>query len=147
MQVILLKDVAKVGRKNEVKNVADGYGRNFLVGRGLAVVATPDALAKLKVQLSQNKAHMEIQHTLLAKSLEIFKDLKINIKAKASPEGHLFAGLKAEDIAAAVKKEAKIELDPEWLVMPKPIKVTGEHAITIKAGDLSGPLHLVITKE
>lgn len=147
MQVILLKDVAKVGRKNEVKNVADGYGRNFLVGRGLAVVATPEALAKLKTQLSQNKAHMDIQQTLLTKSLEILKDIKINIKAKASNEGHLFAGLKAEDIVAAVKQQAKIELEPEWLIMPKPIKITGEHTIEIKAGSLSGPLQLLVVKE
>lgn len=147
MQVILLKDVAKVGRKNEVKNVADGYGRNFLIGRGLAVLATPDSLAKLKAQLSQSKVQMDIQHTLLTKSLEILKDLKINIKAKASAEGHLFAGLKAEDIAAAVKKEAKIDLDPEWLVMDKSIKITGDHTIEIKAGDLSGLLQILVIKE
>ena len=75
------------------------------------------------------------------------KDLKITVKAKASPEGHLFAGLHQDTIVAAVKKEAKIELDPEWLVMPKPIKMTGEHAIEIKAGDLSGPLQILVTKE
>lgn len=147
MQVILLKDVAKVGRRNEVKNVADGYGRNFLVGRGLAVVATPDALARLKTQLSQNKAHMEIQHTLLAKSLETLKDLKITVKVKADKDGHLFAGLRPDVIVEAVKKEAKIELDSEWLVMDKPIKMTGDHTIEIKAGDLLGPLQLVVVKE
>ncbi len=146
MQVILLKDVAKVGRKNEVKNVADGYGRNFLVGRGLAVVATPEALAKLKIQLSQNKSQIEIQNALLAKSLETLKEMKIEVKAKADNNGHLFAGLHQDAIVAAVKKEANIDLEPSWLIMDKPIKITGEHVINIKAGDLSGPLQLSVVK-
>lgn len=146
MKVILLQDVAKVGRKGEVKNVNDGYGRNFLIGRGLAKMATDSALVNLEVQKSQDQAQHQIQHALLEKSLETLKDLKIEIKAKVNQEGHLFAGLHQDDIVAAVKERAKIDLDPAWLVMGKAIKTVGEHTVEIKTEDLVGPLHLNVVK-
>ena len=147
MKVILLKDVAKVGKKYDLKEVADGFGRNFLVGRGLALAATPEALQKLAGWKSGQEADLKIKHDLLTKVLADLKNQTITIAAKANEEGHLFAGLRADDIAKAVKEVSKIELDPAWMVLDKPIKLTGQHAITIKAGEISGLLNLVIDKK
>ena len=146
MQVILLKDVAKVGRKNEVKNAADGYARNFLIARGLAVAATPAALASLDETLKKQSVTAEIKHELLAGALETFKNQPITIVTKANAEGQLFASLKVADIVSAIKTQTRIELDPTWLLLDKPIKTAGEHTINIKAGDLAGHLRLIVSK-
>lgn len=147
MKVILLKDVAKVGKRYDLKEVADGFGRNFLIGRGLALAATPDALQKLASWKSGQEADLKVKNDLLTKALADLKNQTLTITVKANDEGHLFAGLRADDLVKAVKEVSKIELDPTWIVLDKPIKLTGQHAITIKAGDLSGLLNLVINKK
>lgn len=146
MQVILLKDVAKVGRKGEIKNVADGFGNNFLIGRGAALLATADNVAKLKAAQATDQVHMAIQRELAIKTLETLKTTPVSVKVKANTEGHLFAGLRRADIVVAVKKELNIILAEDWLVLDKPIKLTGTHEVELKIGDLTGPLHLEIVR-
>ena len=146
MEVILLADVAKLGRRYEVKKVADGFGHNFLIARGKAIAATPAALAKLKVWQTEQTVHEKVQADLAAKTFAALKNQTINLKAKANDEGHLFAGLRAVELVAAIKKIAGIDLDAAWLDLPKPIKHIGPHTINLKTGGLIGLLNVVIDK-
>lgn len=129
MKVILLKDVAKVGRKFETKNVADGYGRNFLIGRGFAILATPENERKIATQKKAWDAERMLNEELLLKNLSALTDAKIFLQHKVNEEGHLFAGIKKEELVEALKKQAHIDLLPEHIMLEKPIKTLGEHKV------------------
>ncbi|MCX6713958.1 MAG: 50S ribosomal protein L9 [Candidatus Vogelbacteria bacterium] len=134
MKIILLQDVAKVGRKHEIKDVNDGFARNFLINTGKAVVATPANIAKinaLKKNTIISAEHGEKNFELLAEKL---KDLPIVIKAKANPAGHLFAGLHEGDIAEKIFKETGIAVDSAWVKIAKPVKELGEQKIKLQKG-------------
>ena len=145
MKIILLQDVAKVGRKHEVKDVNDGFARNFLINTGKATVATPANIAKinaLKKNTIISAEHGEKNFELLAEKL---KDLPIMIKAKANPAGHLFAGLHEGDIATKIFKETGIAVDSAWVKIEKPIKELGEQTIKLQKGAKN--IEVIITIE
>ncbi|MES3004641.1 MAG: 50S ribosomal protein L9 [Patescibacteria group bacterium] len=132
MKVILLKDVPKIGRKYDVKNVADGYAVNLLLPRGLAKVATAEAVKQLEVLKAQDLTEKKIQEELLIKSMALVKDVKVVVTEKANDKGHLFAGITKERLAAEVEKVSRIKLDPESIKIAKPIKEVGEHVIAVE---------------
>ncbi len=133
MKVILLKDVAKVGRKYDIKDVAEGYAQNMLLPRGLAKVATKDAIAKVEQLKANDLTNKKIQEELLLKNLEIIKNLKIELKEKANEKGHLFAGVTKEMIWKEVAKLSRLNLDIESIKLNKPLKEVGEHKVTMEA--------------
>lgn len=132
MKVILLQDVARIGRKGEVKNVSDGYAGNFLLPKKLAQVATPNAIAsaeKLKKQTQQDK---EVQKNILDKNIAGLKDLKVEIKAKANEKGHLFSIIHPDEISGILKEKYHLDIPSKIIEISKPIKETGEHIIKAK---------------
>ncbi len=133
MKIILLKDIAKVGRKFDIKDVADGYAANMLLPRGLAMVATPASIQKVQLEKDKHDTEKKIQGDLLLKNLETIKTLTIQLAGKANEKGHLFAGITKEMILAEVAKTARLQLDPESVTLEKPIKEVGEHKITVHA--------------
>lgn len=133
MKIILLKDVSKVGRKYDIKNVADGYALNMLIPRGLAKVATPDAVKKVELAKANDLTQKNIQEELLVKNLEIIKNLTLNVKEKANDNGHLFAGVTKEMLAKEILKSTRLNIAPEYIKLDKPIKETGEHKLTVEA--------------
>ncbi len=133
MKIILLKDVAKVGRKYDVKDVAEGFALNMLIPRGLAQVATKDAISKAETFKANDLTNRKIQEELLLKNLEIIKNLTINLKEKANDKGHLFAGITKEKLVEEVLKATRLQLDSEAIRLIKPIKETGEHNIIVEA--------------
>ncbi|TSC70969.1 MAG: large subunit ribosomal protein L9 [Parcubacteria group bacterium Gr01-1014_46] len=133
MKVILLKDVQKVGRKYDVKEVADGFALNLLIPRGLAKVATKDAVLKIEELRANDLTNKKIQEELLIKNLEVIKSLKVELKEKANEKGHLFAGVTKEMILEEVKKVTKLNLNLDNIKLDKPIKETGEHKIVVEA--------------
>ncbi len=135
MKIILLKDVNKVGKKYDIKDVADGFALNMLIPKGVAAVATPQALQKVAMLKSQDMAEKKIQGELLLKSLEVIKGLTLNLKERANEKGHLFAGVTKEMLASEILKTARLNLDPESIKLSKPLKETGEHKVTVEAGD------------
>lgn len=132
MKVILLKDVPKIGRKYDVKNVADGYAVNMLLPRGLAKVATTEAVRQIELLKAQDLTEKKIQEELLLKSLALVKDIRVVITEKANEKGHLFAGVTKERLATEVEKVSRIKLDPETIKIGKPIKEVGEHKVPIE---------------
>ena len=132
MQVILLQDVTKIGRRHEIKQVADGYGRNFLLARKLAVLATPEDLQKLEQWKLKSSQENKLQGELLDKALEQLVGQTTIIKAKASPEGHLFAGIHEVDILVALEEQHHLKLPIKAIELEQAIKTVGEHLVVIK---------------
>ncbi len=147
MKVILLKDVPKIGKKFDVKNVADGYATNMLLPRGLAEIATPQSLQKIEQLKAQSDAEKKIQGELLLKSLETIKNLKIELHEKANEKGHLFAGITKERLVEEIQKIARLNIDPESISLAKPIKEVGEHHITVTALGKKAEFTVVISPQ
>ena len=135
MKIILLQDIPKVGKKYDIKNVADGYALNMLIPRGLAEVATARAEQQLLTYKAKATTEKKIQGELLAKSLEQIKEIKLNLKEKANDKGHLFAGVTKEMLVAEIFKISRLNLDIESIKLAKPIKEIGEHKVTVEAMD------------
>ncbi len=135
MKIILLQDVAKVGRKHEVKEVNDGFARNFLLGNNKAILASPANLSRV-LGLKQGQVE-QVKKTisLVDQFLMRVGESPLVIKVKANGAGHLFASLHAKDIAEAIKKTVGVELPADLIILDKPIKEVGETKIALKAGD------------
>ena len=146
MKIILKRDVAKVGRKNEVKDVADGYARNSLIPQGLAVPASAENLAMIKEWEKGKAATGAKIDSAFATAQEKLTDKKIVIKQKAGPEGHLFAGLREKDVAQILAKETDAIVKPDWINLSKPLKSVGEHKITLRKGESDFSCLLVIER-
>ncbi len=121
----------KVGKKYEIKNVADGHALNFMIPRGLAKPATADAVAKMEKEKGALHMNEKVQQDLLFKSLDILKTTTIVISGKANEKGHLFAGITADQVIKEIEKQTDIVLDPTYLQIDKPIKETGTRKIEV----------------
>ena len=133
MKVVLTKDVSGLGRTGEVKNVSDGYARNFLMPKGLAVVATDSEVKRLE---KEHKEKSEKQVRDMEKSKEFFariSGLVLHIKGKASGK-HLFAGIHAVDVKKLFEEKHKIDLDVKWIKMTGNLKDIGMHEVPIHDG-------------
>lgn len=145
MKVILLKDVAKIGRRSDVVNVPDGFALNKLIPKNLAQAATPENLKRLQ-NLSQKVEHDRSLHEADFKELlAVLKNTKIEITVEANAEGRMFQALKVQEILEAVHAQTGKTLGSEQLVMKTPIKSTGDHDIELVSGSLNGVLHLVVS--
>lgn len=147
MKVILLKDVAKLGKKYEVKNVSDGYGINMLIPEGKAIIATPDAIKKLESEKKKMDQEKMVQDKLLHDSLKSIDGITITVSGKANDKGHLFAGLHQAEIASALAKQKDVKLDPESITIKNPIKEVGEHKIPVTAGGKTVHFTMVVKAE
>ncbi len=129
MKVILLKDVAKIGKKFDIKNVADGYALNFLIPKKLAILATKEAVSKIEESKKLQTAEKNIQAELLLKNLETLASSNVVIKSKANEKGHLFAGVDKKELIAEIKKQVRLDIPEDLIELEKPIKEVGDHKI------------------
>lgn len=132
MKIILLQDVPKVGRKYEVKNVSDGYARNFLLVKNLAKIATSKAIKAVESEKKQVEEEKKTQEDILQKNLEGLKDLKIVFDGKNNEKGHLFAGIHGQDISKILKEQSHLDIPAELIQLEKPIKEIGQYKIKVK---------------
>mgnify|MGYP000266966522 CR=1 FL=1 len=144
MKVIFLKDVQKVGKKYETKEMAEGYARNLLIPRGLAIAATPEAVARINKLKAEDDAKHRVNDALLTKNISELDGKEVKVKAKANDKGHLFAGLHKAELVAAVKASLGVDISEDFLVMEHPIKEVGSHVIQIQAGTKKGKFQLVV---
>ncbi len=131
MKVILLTDVKSLGEKGEVKNVADGYARNFLFPKNWAIEATPGNLKKLKeeqAQLALKEAEEEKKANKIAKKLN---GLTLTFKTKAGEGGKLFGSITSKEIANQIQAKSNIIIDKKQLNLSEPIKSMGRHEVTV----------------
>ena len=134
MKVILIKDVPKIGKQGEIKEVSAGYGTNFLLKRGLAKLATLDAqisLEKGKKELSEKKQR-ELQK--LNKVKEELERRTFTVRVKTGDKGQVFGGVHEKEISQAIFQKTKIQIDKSQIGSHKGIKELGEHVIDIKLG-------------
>ena len=144
MKVIFLKDVPRVGKAHDLKEVNDGYAMNFLLPRGLAERATPKAMVELEVRKREVVVQREVQAELLAKNLEEIKDKVVHMKAKADNKGHLFSAIHPDQITGAMKAEHRADISPEFISLEKPIKAVGEFEIPIVIKNNRSSFKLVV---
>lgn len=135
MKIILLKDVSKVGKRYDIKEISDGYALNLLIPKGLAIPATPDALKRVELEKSREEGEMKVRHELLLKNLSELEGLTITITEKTNEKGHLFAGVHKPEIISAIEKQTRLQIDAEHIELEKPIKEIGIHEINIKVGE------------
>lgn len=132
MKVILLSEVKSLGKKGDVVLVADGYARNFLLPRKLAMAATEGNLKTLE-QLKEAEAKKEAILKREAEELAAKLTGKtIGIAAKAGKEGKLYGSITSKDIAETLKKQLDVEVERKHICLTEPIKTTGEFAVTLK---------------
>jgi len=135
MKVILLQDIKNVGKKEEIINANDGYARNYLFPKKLAVEATKDNLAKLQAKKTSeaNKKQAEIEaNKELAKNIE---KIRLELKVKAGTNGKIFGGITSKEISEELKKIHNIEIDKKKIILKETIKNLGQFSAEIKFGD------------
>lgn len=144
MKIILLKDVKGLGRKYDIKEAKNGYALNLLIPQGLAVHATNKNVKEVDIKKKTDLEHRKIQEDLLIMNLKELDGIKIEISEKANEKGHLFAGIHKEQIIPEIKKQTRIDMLPEFLILEKPIKEIGEHEISVKVADKSIKFKLIV---
>jgi large subunit ribosomal protein L9 len=147
MKVILIKDVARLGRKSEVKDVPSGHALNFLIPRKFAIIATPEQLRRLGEEQRQHDVQKE--HTL-----DVFKHACATLAQKhivypveANEKGHLFKGINADDVASYLEKTEHIMLGKQSILLAHPIKEIGIHEIPLSFGGSNGVCTLEVIKK
>ena len=145
MKVILLQDVKGKGKKGQMLEVSDGYARNFMLPRKLAVEATPDAINTMRMN---DKATQERIAREKAEALETSKKLReltLVVTAKGGGAGRLFGSVTNQEIADALKAKTGIALDKRKIVISDPIKNVGTYTVQCKLGyEISAPLTVKI---
>jgi len=136
MKVILLKSVPKVGKKDEIVTVPDGYAQNALLPKKLAIIATDQAIAALQ-RTQQNKiTEKKIQHELLDKSIESLAGKALAYKTKKNEKGSLFSKVTENDISKALMDQHRISIDPGLMTIREGhIKQIGTYTVEIKDGE------------
>ena len=132
MKVILKQDVKGLGKKDEIVNASDGYAKNYLIPRGIAVEATSvnvnETINKQKALADKKQRELDTAKDFASK----LQGKTVTIKAKAGESGKLFGAISGKDIADAIKNQFKIDIDKKKIVLDEPIKTVGEHNVEIR---------------
>jgi len=147
MKVILKQDVRGKGKKGQMIEVAEGYARNFLLPRGLAALATTDAVNTMRLQ-EKARARAEAEAKAAAAALaEQLKNCQVKISARGGEGGRLFGAVTTKEIAAALAEQYQVELDSKKLVLDEPIKSFGAYQVKAKLGyEISGTVYVMVTE-
>ena len=145
MKVVLLADVKGQGKKNDVINVSDGYARNFLLPRKLAVEADAKILSEIKNREESRKHRIEVE-TAEAKALAAKLDsILVKIPASSGADGRLYGSITAKDIAEHLEKDHGIVVDKRKISLADPIRAYGQYDLDVKLyTDVSGKLHVLV---
>lgn len=135
MKVILLQDIKNVGKKDEIINANDGYARNFLFPKKLALEATKENLLKLQAKKdSQNhKKNLEIEE--FKKQAEKLKDIVLTLSVRAGENGKTFGGITSKEISDGLKKQFNMDIDKKKIVLKETIKNIGRFSVDVKFGE------------
>ena len=132
MKVILKADIKGIGKKDEVINASDGYARNFLFPKNLAVEANAENMSKLKGKQESNAYKKSQEKEEAKKTAEKLSKILLKIPVKAGENGKIFGGVSAKEISELLKQEYKIEVDKKKIEIKETIKTLGVRIITIK---------------
>jgi large subunit ribosomal protein L9 len=148
MRVMLTKDVPNVGHAGEVKDVADGYGRNFLLPRKLAIVAGKGVEQEARrIREAATKREAKDRENAQAIADEIANKTVV-LRLKVGDEGKAFGSITNQDIASGLKAQHQVEVDRHRIDLQQPIKELGEHQVTLRLHrDVEVPINLIVTKD
>ena len=148
MKVILKADVRGKGKKGQMIEVAEGYARNFLMPKGLAVLATADAVNTMRLQ-EKSKAKADAEAKAAATEIaEKLKGLQVKVVSKGGEGGKLFGAVTGREISAALKEQHGVDIDSKKLVLDEPIKSFGSYQVKAKLGfEISGTVYVIVTEE
>ena len=132
MQVILKKDVSKIGKAGQLLEVSDGYARNFLLPRGLAEEATAGKVADLNMRQQNRKAKEDKEKQAAEEQKKLLQDKVIRVAASAGESGKLFGSITAAQVAEALEAQHMIKVDKRDIKLPEPVKQSGSHAVSIR---------------
>ncbi len=131
MDVILLQDVEKLGKENELVNVRNGYARNFLIPKKLGVVADESQKKMLNERMKQDKLREEKLGKAIVEVQEVLKNTRYTIGAKTGTSGKIFGSVTTNQIAIAIKKQSNISIDRKKITLPDDVGMIGEYKATI----------------
>ena len=132
MKVILLSDVKGSGKKGDTINVSDGYARNMLFPKGLAIEATPNNIKTLERKKEQERLRIEEEKKEAGLLKEKLEKLEVKLTVKAGENGKIFGSVTSKDIADSLKSQEGIEIDKKKIELKSPIKETGKTEVTVK---------------
>lgn len=143
MKIIFLKEVPRVGRKYEVKEVAPGYGRHLLASK-LAELATKDSLARIEKKMLVDATQKKVHEDLLLKNLEALNGTTITLARKSNAKGHLFASIHKSEILEELKRATRLEMHPDYILLDKPIKELGTREVSVTIGKHHATFRVVV---
>ena len=132
MKVILKADIKGVGKKNEIVNASDGYARNFLFPKNLAVEANAENMSKLQAQKDATQFRKDTEKEDAKKIAEKLTKIMVRIDVKAGENGKIFGGVSAKDIAESLEKQHGIKIDKKKVDLKETIKTLGVHHVDVK---------------
>ena len=144
MKVILQVDVIKIGNKGDVVEVAEGYGRNYLLPRGLAVEANPGNLRQVAEVKKAESSKVDRELKEAEKIGSTLQDKIVNVSAKVGEGGRLFGSITTQDIAEQLRRQLSVEIDKRKIDVKEPIKTMGSHPVTVK---VHPKIHVSVTVE
>ena len=148
MKVIFNTDVRGQGKKGEMKEVSDGYARNYLLPRKLASEATADALNALKLKEKAKAAQMAKEKALAEENAKRLSGVVVQISARAGQGGRLFGAVTSQEIADALREQHGMELEKNKIVQAEPIKQFGSFEVKAKLGyEVSGTINVLVTEK
>ena len=142
-----MKDVAGVGVRGQVKDVADGYAQNFLIKKGLAELATVAKVQKVQSAAADRLAKQEAAKDALQKGLKTLIGRVLTVRANANEKDHLFEAVHAETIAAQLKEATGVAVSPDAILIGDPIKAVGEYTVHVAVGTTKMPVQILVTKK
>lgn len=147
MEILLLHDVATVGKKNDLLTVGNGFALNYLLPRRLAIVATPIVRKLYAEAIKRRLEEKEQERALQAGAAAALAGKSLTFVKKATKTGKLYAALSEKAISEACKEQLHLDISPEGIQIPSPIKALGTFTVNIALGAAEQPLTIVITAE
>ncbi len=147
MKVILTQDVKAQGKKGEVIDVSDGYAKNFLLKKGLAIEATAQALNDLKGKEAAKQHQIEVEKQQAKETAQKLTSITVKIKGTAGSDGRFYGSVTAKEIAEAMAQQHGVEIDRRKLQITDPIRAFGTYRIEIKLyAGITGTVTVVVTE-
>ena len=148
MKVILQQDVKGQGKKGQMIEVSEGYARNFLLPRKLAVPATADAINTMNLKEKAKKAEEQRQKALAEETAEKLKECMVKLTARAGAGGKLFGAVTTKEISEGLQKQFGIDIPKQKLVLEDPIKAFGSYQVKAKLGfEVTGTVYVSVFEE
>ncbi len=146
MKVILTADVKGQGKKDQLVEVSDGYARNFLLPRKLAIPADNKAINEMKNKEASRQHKIDVERAAAKETAEKLSAIVLKFKIGAGADGHLYGSVTAKEIAEKLEKEHGVTVDKRKIAVPAPIKAYGSYDLDVRLyTDVSGKIHLIVT--